>query len=267
MSDRAEEKNIALLEARIDDMCARADRGELCSSCFLSPAEVAVAKERLFRVGFGQRFVEWGGYADAERKKIFVLPEYMEGIKEYGDLCEYGAEEEFSAIEVVSSGFRKLEHRDFLGSVLGLGLERSVIGDIIVFDGEKPKGVMICERAVAGFICESLLKVGSDSVKLREIPLSELKIPEKRFLHITDTVASPRLDGVVGALLSLSRERAKELVLDGAVELDYEGCERPDKVVSANSLITVRGHGKFRINSLSDKTKKGRIRLDADKYV
>ena len=57
------------------------------------------------------------------------------------------------------------------------------------------------------------------------------------------------------------------MVLDGAVEFDYEICERPDKTVSGACVITVRGHGKFRINSLADKTKKGRIRLDADKYV
>ena len=263
----SEGKDMDILFARLDDLCGAAMQGDLAATSFLSPRELYFSDKYLKSRGMSSRFISWGGYDGAERAKIFVLPDYIEDNSDFSAILGYGFDDPFAAIEVVGSGYRSLSHRDFLGSVLGLGLERSVIGDIIVFDGEKPKGVMICERAVAGFICESLLKVGSDSVKLREIPLSELKIPEKRFLHITDTVASPRLDGVVGALLSLSRERAKELVLDGAVELDYEGCERPDKVVSANSLITVRGHGKFRINSLSDKTKKGRIRLDADKYV
>ena len=86
-------------------------------------------------------------------------------------------------------------------------------------------------------------------------------------MHVSDTVASARLDGVVAALLSISRERAKEMVLGGLVELDYETCERTDKILVPPSVITVRGFGKFRVNSLCDKTKKGRLRLDADKYV
>ena len=91
--------------------------------------------------------------------------------------------------------------------------------------------------------------------------------PKRKFLHVSDTVASARLDGVISSLISVSRERAKEIVLDGAVEVDYEECLRPDKLLTSPCIVTVRGFGKFRINSLVDKTKKGRTRLDADKYV
>lgn len=261
-----EDKNLTILFARLDDLHRNADRGVLGSTSFLSPRDLHFAQMHLKSIGRLAWAVAFGGYADAERKRLYILPEFMEGA-EYRDFAEYGFENDISLVEIIGSGYRKLSHRDFLGSVLGLGLERDVIGDVIVRDGDKPSATIICDSAVAHFICENLSKVGSDTVKARELDVSDIKLPERKFLHITDTVASERLDGVISSLLSLSRERAKEIVLDGAVEIDYEPCERPDKALVSPCVISIRGYGKFRINSLADRTKKGRIRLDADKYV
>ena len=262
-----DDKSLSFLFARLDDLYRSADQGLLGGTSFLSPRDLHFAKRHLASVGALGRTFEFGGYADAERKKLFILPEYMDGVKEYREILEYGFESEFSAVEVRGSGYRSLSHRDFLGSVLGLGLERSVIGDILVYDEEKPRALIICDVAVSDFISGSLTKIGSDTVNTRVVSIDSITVPERRFSHVTDTVASARLDGVVAAITSLSRERAKELVAGGFVELDYEPCERPDKVVAPPALITVRGYGKFRINALSDKTKKGRVRLDADKFV
>ena len=71
----------------------------------------------------------------------------------------------------------------------------------------------------------------------------------------------------MASLCSLSREKARVAVVNGLLEIDYECCERPDRTLTAPCTVTVKGYGKYRINSLSDKTKKGRLRLDADKYV
>ena len=80
-------------------------------------------------------------------------------------------------------------------------------------------------------------------------------------------MASPRLDSVVAALTNLSRERAQQLLREGLVELDYESADKPDKPVEEGAILTVRGKGKFVIRSLSEQTKKGRIRLAADQYL
>ena len=261
-----EDKNLTILFARLDDLYRNADRGILGSTSFLSPRDLHFAEVHLRTSGQSSRTAVWGGYAESERKRIYILPEFMEGA-EYADFSEYGFESDISAVEVTGSGYRKLSHRDFLGSVLGLGLERDVIGDVIVQEGEKPRATIICDKAVSDFICENLSKVGSDTVKTRVVDIESIEPPERRFLHISDTVASDRLDGVVASLISTSRETAKEIVLDGAVEVDYECSERPDKALTAPCTVSIRGYGKFRINSLADKTKKGRIRLDADKYV
>ena len=258
-----------ILYARLDDLCNGAVKGVMGSSCFLSPRDLHYAREYISRTHANVGFIEWGGYGDAERKKIFLLPEYMEGVESYSQLVEYGFEDELGALEIIGSGYKKLSHRDFLGSVLGLGLERSVIGDIFLSEGEdsRVRATLICERKIAPFICDTLIKVASDTVRTKIIELCDIEPPERRFVHISDTVASARLDCVVSSLLSLSREKAKSAVEAGLCEVDHETCERADRMLTAPCTVSVRGYGRFRVNSLSDKTKKGRLRLDADKYV
>ena len=136
-----------------------------------------------------------------------------------------------------------------------------------MIEGDVPRATVICEQNVARFICDTLTKVGSDTVSAKMTELTEITPPERKFSHISDTLASPRADCVVAAVCSLSREKARVAVVNGLLEIDHEICERPDKTVEAPCTISVKGFGKFRINSLCDKTKKGRLRLDADKYI
>ena len=256
-----------LLFARLDDLCSYADGGELGCSCFLSPRELHFSGIYLEKKGMRGRFFEWGGYADAERRRVFVLPEYMEGVTTPAQLSDFGYEEVLAALSVRGSGYRRLSHRDFLGSVLGLGLRRDVIGDILVTGEDPVEAIVICDAAVSDFICESLTRVGNDTVKVKRVELADGFLPARRMQHISDTVASARLDAVVGALCSLSRDKAREAVVSGLVELNYESEERPDRAVGESSVISVRGYGKFKINSVSETTRKGRVRLDADKYL
>lgn len=262
----SEDKILKVLFARLDDLCRSAEEGIPRCSCFLSPRELHLAGNYLASHGMSTRFIEWGGYEGAERKKIIVLPEYMEGVS-IAALSDYDLSPQVTALAVSCSGYVKVSHRDLLGSILGLGLERDVIGDILLTDGEKIEATVLCDESIADYIASNLTKVGRDTVKVKRVVLTEDRIPKRRFVHITDTVASARLDCIVGAVCSLSRERAREAVVTGLVELDYECEERPDRTVTAPSVISVRGQGKFKINSVSDVTKKGRLRLDADKYI
>lgn len=250
------------LYARLDDLIRRADRGNVGISAFLSPRELHYAEKYLKSAG--ARYFAFGGYTTAERKRIYLLPEYMEGVSSAAELAEYGEDSAITVLEARESGFESLNHRSFMGAVLGLGLERDVIGDIIVTDGG---ALIICDRAIAEFILSSLERVGRDRVRLSVTELEEDYEPKRDFEAVSDTVASPRLDCVVGALCSLSREKARSAVEDGSVELDYECCQRPDCEVTEGALISVRGYGKFRILSLCDKTRKGRYRLLGEKFL
>ena len=255
----------ALLFARLDDLCDKAATGVVGVSDFLSPREAHYAEA--FLRSRGARFFLWGGYAEAERRRIYILPDYFEEGAGYEQLAEYGFDGDIGAIRIITDGYRKLSHRDHMGSLLGLGVDRAVVGDILVCEDGGKEASVFCSAAMVGFFCDSLQKVATEKARAVKADARDVSIPERRTAEILDTVASPRLDCVVGAVCSLSRERAREAVVLGLVELDYESEERPDRAVSAPALLTVRGYGKYKIVSVCDKTKKGRYRLIAEKYL
>ena len=256
-------KEIETLFARLDDLIKRANHSQVGVSAFLSPRELHLARSFLQKRGCA--YLCFGGYGDAERQRIYILPEYMESVENVLDMEAFGVSARISVIKACGSGFCKLSHRDFMGAVLGLGVERSVIGDIVIV--EESVALIICDEAISQFLLESLTEVGRDKVKVSLVELGEDFVSPRKYAPISDTVASARLDCVVAALCSLSREKAREAVLDGLAEVDYETCEQPDKEVKPVCLISVRGYGKFRILSLSDKTKKGRYRLVGEKFL
>ncbi len=260
-----------LLYRRIDDLSSKSERGDLAVTDFLNEGELYLALNYLKNTK--RTFFCFGGYDGAERQRIYLLPEYMIELSDLGPcdaakaLYDYGYSEGISAIRIKGSGYRKLTHRDVLGATLGLGLDRSVLGDILFTDGEGLEIVLLCEDTIADFIINELSYVANDKVKREKLGDGEWAAPQKRVLPISDTVASGRLDAVVGALCNLSREKARTAVESGLVELNYECEERPDRTVDAPAVISVRGVGKFRVLSLSDKTRKGRYRLFAEKYM
>jgi RNA-binding protein YlmH len=249
------------LYARLEDMKKRAIRGELGISAFLSPRELHYAMSYLGTGGY----IAFGGYSDAERKRIYFLPEYMENVTDVSSFADFGEDSGIVSISVRGSGFVRLSHRDFMGSLLGMGIERSVIGDIVVLDGES--AVVMCDSKIADFLINEWTEVGHDKVRCSRVTVGEDFAPERRYAPISDTVASTRLDCIVAALCNLSRERARVCVVSGLCELDYECEERPDREVTPPALISVRGYGKYRVCSIGEQTKKGRLRLTAQKFL
>ena len=249
--------------SRLEDLKRCANRGNLGISAFFSPREIFLAEEYLKRSGI--EFAFFGGYEDAERKKCYFLPEFMGEIQDVSQICEYGYSFDIAALLIKGSGFESLSHRAIMGSILGLGVERDVVGDIVLLS--KNEAVFFCDLKLVDFFINNLERAGRDKISVHQIDISKIELPKKKFLQITDTVASARLDCVVSALCSLSRERAKEKIQNSLVELNFEVEERPDREVVAPAILSVRGVGKFRIVSVSDKTKKGRYRLLAEKYL
>ena len=256
-------KSFDSLFARLDDLRECAVRGDLGISAFFSPREEHAAVEYLKRGSAS--FISFGGYADAERRRIYILPDYIEDAQSVESILEYGFSLDTDCILISGSRFESFSHRDVMGSILALGVERDVIGDIVMLDGSS--AIFFCESKLTPFFESSIERIGRDKVSARRIELDEAILPERRVQKINDTVASARLDCVVSALCSLSRERAKEKISSSLVDLNYECEERPDKEVTAPATVSVRGVGKFRIISLTDKTRKGRYRLVAEKFL
>ena len=258
-----------LLEARIRDLLAAADGGRLAVSRYLTSREQYEAAQLAARLGVSDRTVFFGGYPDAQRKKLFCLPEYVLDLEDKGEaaLGAYFPEElseHTVMLRITGSEYRDLKHSDYLGAILNLGCERDSIGDVCVVDD--CTAWVFCEKAVSMLILDSLVKVASDGVRVRKMNSLDGFSFERKFLPIRDTVASERMDCVIAALTNLSRESAKELIDGGSVELNYREQLRPDTKICEGDVLTVRTRGKFIIRSLGERTAKGRIRLLADKY-
>ena len=253
------------LLSRAEDLLERARRGEITHTRFLTPGELHRVRQNL--KCDAEELYAFGGYEAAERQRIFFLPGYLAALEE-DDRAACLADtfaDSVIALEIKGSGYRELTHRDFLGALLHLGVERDAVGDVCVTAPDR--AILFCDRVMAEFFTEHLERVANDAVKLQTVTVPPDFDGGRQFVGISDTVASPRADAVVAALANLSRERAQSLFRQGMVEIDYAPEDRTDRTVTAGAVIVIRGVGKFIVRSLSDKTRKGRFRLLADRYI
>ncbi len=264
------ENETRLLLSHVRDLCTRAEKGAFGCTAFLTPGQRRDVTEFLQREGQSDRACFHGGFPEAERCCLLLFPDYA--VELSGEdrapatllsLC--GEQDPVAALLIRGSGFCKLTHRDYLGSLLSLGLEREVLGDIEMPD--EYRAYLFCRASMAPYIKESLDRVGGDKVTVQQTQIDDGFASQRKVQSIHDTVASARLDCVVASLANLSREGAQQIIRDGRVELDYRPEERVDRSVAPPAVISVRGVGKFRVLSVDTKTKKGRYRLCAEKYI
>lgn len=280
------DSDILSLYARLEDLARLAERGEPSTTAFLTPRECLYAASFCeVRMREGLAFL-WGGFPLAEgrippeRQRMIFLPDYAAGLIQpeallsnpAAALCEAGLTDLSDFVSglarvllVKGSRFRHLSHRDYLGSVLGLGLERDVLGDIMVAD--EYSAYLACKGEMVDFLVSNLTHVASDTVHVTRMPAGFVPPVERKRQAIRDTVASARLDCVVAALTNFSREKAQVAVRSGLVELNYETVEACDATVEPPCILSVRGYGKFSVLSFDGETKKGRMRLVAEKYL
>jgi RNA-binding protein YlmH len=158
-------------------------------------------------------------------------------------------------------------HTRFVYIQLALGIERCVIGDIAVTDDHT--AVLFVKAAMAEYLTTALERIGSDKVHIRPLPDEEaIQTPDtRRWEMFSDTVASLRLDGIVSAATNLSRDRAKQLVSGGFVDVDFRPCDAPDTELTAGTYLSIRGHGRYLFSDVDGTSKKGRIRIRIKKLI
>ena len=276
-TDRMSDKNEQdlLLLARLGDAVEKSRRGSVAVLPFLTPRDRRRAEAELRRMGAWDAAWFFGGYAEAERACLFLVPEYLLGMIDSPlSQCDTDAvkvlvaeelENAVCAVRIKGSGYRTLSHRDYLGSVLGLGIERDAIGDIAVQNSHE--AVLFCGRTLSDFLIGSLSKVGTDTVKCSLYEIDERFTDGRSYRPISDTIASPRLDCVVAALTNLSRDDAQRSIRQGLVEVDFEEEIRVDRLLTPPMTVSVRGFGRYILRAFDGETRKGRLRLRADQLV
>ena len=226
---------------------------------FLNLAErslaAAICKEN------GAKPFFWGGFPDAERTILFLLPDYME------------ADENFPAEEdnplcllhcKTPAGAKVLTHRDYLGSLLSLGIEREIIGDILV--RENGADIIILE-SIADYLLANYEKAGHVPLKCEIQPIDKLVPPEQKTLTVRESVASVRLDSIISAVFGFSRTTACEHIAKGLVFVNDTQTEKPDAKLNIGDKIVVRGFGKAYFKEIGGTTRKGRLSVLFEKYI
>ncbi len=248
------EEDVKQLQKRFSELAARsAGRGRYTYTRFLTLAEqdVLTRMERQLAAP-----LQWmGGYEGAERRIACFGREEDMG---------YPAPSPLVCLRIAPAGKKfagDLGHRDFLGSLMGLGIERPLLGDIHISEGE---GYLFCLEEIAPYIADNLTQVARVTVSCSLCaPPEKLSEPPE----ISEVVvASERLDALIAAVWRMSRSEAQELLERGTVFIDGRLTESPSHTLKEGDLVSVRHRGRFRYEGMRRETKKGRLRVQVRVY-
>lgn len=249
-----------LLMARIDDCISSCDENYVITNTnFLDIYQQSDVIEYLKKKK-DVRYDFYGGFEECERKTVLFLPDYAENadyVRENTDLSP------IVALEIKKDNFSSLSHRDYLGAVMGLGIKREAVGDIFVTEHGCTMAVI---RSVAPYIKENLSSVGRGSVTVEISGNFSDAENNSSFETKRCYVSSMRLDGVVSAAFSLSRNSAAELIRRGDVLMNGVVMSKPDVKVPFGAKLVIHGSGKVIIDEDVGVTKKGRQAFIIKKY-
>ena len=225
------------------------------NTCFLSLRELEMTK---YLFGQAEGLCAFGGYDDAERQMLVFLPEYLD------ESALLGEESPLSCLRATFYEGDTPTHRDFLGALMGAGIARETVGDICVGKGSCD---FFVTKEIAPYVLQNFLSAGRTKIHLKQIPLSEVFVPQAETQEIRDTVSSLRLDSVISSGFRVSRGVAAEYVSAGKVAIDGLPCEKADKIVVEGAKVSVRGLGKIQLANVGGQTKKGRISITINRYI
>lgn len=231
------------LGLRLHQGAQRAERMDMCvPGRFVTGEERALAVHLARECGVTAAFS--GGMEDAERVQVCFCPDW--------------AEPEFTAVWLEirwAAKFARVEHRDLLGSLLALGIDRSYFGDLIALED---RAYLLALPEVASRLPVEWDKAGSVPLRvqmLEDAPVFERPKGEK----MRDTVASLRLDCILSGGMRTSRTKAAEMIRAGLVSVDHCVEERTDRMLVPGQLLSIRGFGRIRLIDVGDRTRKDRL--------
>jgi len=236
-----------LLRRRADELARRAYGGCWTHTEFLTSAEQSLIEE--CRCSLPAPFSFEGGHPASERRIAMFGSE---------DLCGYICEPPIECVCISPKNAKfadRLEHRDFLGALLNLGIRREVLGDIFVRD---EGAYLFCMDSIAQYIIDSLEKVKHTSVVCRMIEDAPATL-EVEAERIEFNVPSERTDAVICAIYKLSRTQCQQLFDAQRVFVNSRMSEHPSRPLKEGDVVSVRRYGRFTYLGAQRETKKGRL--------
>ncbi len=206
----------------------------------------------------------YGGYEDAERVCAVFVPSFFEEKTPFEFFENHGEENPLSLLRLQKDRFTTLSHRDYLGALMGLGLKREMLGDIIT---DENGCFLFCLSSVSKFIEKNLESAGRASVKVSRIEPADFVPGEEKTKELFFSVSSLRLDAVLSCAFSLARNKACSFIESGSVFLNGVQTEKPDKKVAEGDKLVLRGKGKAVLSEVKGESKKGRLHIIIKKYI
>ena len=247
-----------LLLRRVLDQAVAAERKCVpCRTHFLSPREAALSGQLIAALGQPSHRFD-GGYPSAERQVCVFLPDWLEP-----EDC-LPEEVGITALRATWYQGESLSHRDLLGALMGLGVRREMVGDLLA--AEHSCDCLLLPEVVP-FLLQNLTQAGRSRLRVAQIGLDEIVVPAVARKIIRDTVSSLRLDAVAASGFGTSRAKMAEAISSGRVTLNYLECTRPDHPVAQGDGIACRGMGKCRLTAVGGRSRKGRVNITLERYI
>jgi len=240
----------------------------------LADAAEAVLRSQKFRLSgfldpFGQEIAETvaanydnlrvdfdGGYQGAERVRAMFVHTDFPGTPAGFDL---------GCVEARWNGqFARLSHRDVLGALMSLGVERDRIGDLLVTN-DRVK--IVCEAALVDYFVQNLTRIGAVGVDVQPAALTTIAPKEERCKEIRATVASLRVDAIAAQGFGCSRSRAASDIAADKLKINWQPVKNASQNVKAGDMLSLRGRGRLEVAEVRGQTKKGRTVVVLKRYL
>ena len=216
------------------------------STDFLDPYERSLAKSILNR--FDEiNYLENGGIDQAERKIISIYPHYLDSST---------VENEIVALRLTGD-LQELSHKDYLGGILSLGINRTKIGDILLHNDYVD---IIVKSELSDFIILNANKIGNQNITIKQCPIEQLLAVELDFKEMNRVLSSNRLDSYISGCYNLSRKDSGNIIKSGRVKVNWQSIEKISKEVEVGDMISVRGYGRSIFHSVEGLTKKDNLK-------
>lgn len=249
----ADERELA---AKIIDSVEQVQRlYEVRYTDFLDPASIFKA-EKVLKNYFDIKYSITCGVEGCERNIIAIYPDYMSA-----DDIDIPV----SALKLTGkSKFDNVTHRDVLGAVMGLGIKREKIGDIII-NGDRY--YIFARNDISYYIVLNLKMIKHTPVEIDYVDFSDVPKRQDNYKTITSNVASLRLDALLGCGFGESRSSISQEILKGNVKVNWEEVRELSHIIKENDVISLKGRGRIIIDSIGNTTRKGRINVVIKKVL
>lgn len=261
LNDYREKDDKILLSQILDKIEMVEKKNKIEYTDFLDLSQIELVQKFINRIKI-ENYMSYGGFEQAERKMFVIYPEKFNSTVVEKNLSNIV---QIIRIELPDDLKGKYTHRDYLGAVIKLGIERKKVGDIIV---DSNGADIIIDKDVSKFLLEnlgSLIRFSKSTITVQNI--EDLRPVEIKKEEIEIIVSSLRLDNVISELARCSRNKALDIINTERVFVNFECETKKTKQIKPGDMVTIRGKGRFFIKEIVGQTRSGRTVIRVEKYI